>query len=242
MTAGKRFKRLVRDRARRTGESYVSARRALLRKRTEDAMTTPETSADDDLVEVSIVGVDQQDPSRSFVELKETDGERRLPVFIGPPEAAAIASALQERVTLRPMTHDALKQALDALGGRVARIVVGYLPERSTFTADVVVALPDATERHLDWRVSDAVAVAVRCDPPPTILVPAALLAEPGSLGAAGYRLPCPSCRAPFHVAESELRPVDGAPDLAVAEVTCPACNTHHILQLRPPFGPAPGQ
>lgn len=200
-------------------------------------LTTPETFADDDLVEVTVVGVRQHDPSRSLVDFKEKEGERRLPVFIGPSEAAAIAFALQERATLRPMTHDALKQMIDALGGRVARIVVGYLPETSTFTADVVVTLPDRAQRHLDWRVSDAVAVALRCDPPPTILVPAALLAGPGSLGAAGYRLPCPGCRAPLHVAERDLRPVSGAPGLATAEVACPSCDTRHTVQLRPPYG-----
>lgn len=241
MTAGKRFKRSVRERVRRTGESYVSARRELLRKRTEDAMRSVETQTTDDLVEVSVIGVGQADdgPTRNFVDLKEKDGDRRLHVFVGPAEAAAIAFRLQGRADPRPMTHDALKQVLNVLAGRVARVVLGYIPEKSTFTADVVVALPDATEHHLDWRVSDAVAVAVRCEPQPTILAPASLLAGPGGLGAAGYRLPCPSCRAPLHVAERDLRPVEGAPGLAAAEVACPSCDTRHTLQLRPPSGAA---
>lgn len=203
-------------------------------------MTTVEPTAGNDLVEVAVVGVDQAEPSRNFVDLKEKDGDRRLPVFIGPPEAAAIAFALQGRTISRPMTHDALKQAIDALGGRVARVVLGYLPDRSTFTADVVVVLPDGTERHLDWRVSDAVAVTVRCDPPPAILVPAPLLAGPGAVGAAGYRLPCPSCRAPLNIAERDLRPLEGAPDLATAELVCSSCDTRHTVQLRPRFGAAP--
>lgn len=241
MTAGKRFKRLVRERARRTGESYVSARQALLAKRTEHAMTRAQPVGGDDLVEVSVVGVNQDNPPNTFVELKEKDGDRRLPVFIGPPEAAAIAFALQSRPTPRPMTHDVLKQAIEALGGRLDRIVVGYVPEGSTFTADVVVALPDASERHLDWRVSDAVAVAVRCEPRPTILVPGSLLAGPGSLGAGGYRLPCPSCGSPLHVGEGDLRPVHGAPELAMAEVDCASCGTHHTVQLRPPSGTRSG-
>ena len=240
MTAGKRFKRSVRDRVRRTGESYVAARRELLRKRTEDAMRNLETPTTDDLVEVTVIGVEQADPTRNFIDLKEKDGDRRLPVFIGPSEAAAIAFSLQGRTTLRPMTHDALKQAIDAFGGRVAQVVVGYVPEKSTFTADVVVALPDGTERHLDWRVSDAVAVAVRSEPRPTILAPTSLLAGPGGLlGAAGYRLPCPACRAPLHVAERDLRPVHGAPGLATTDVACPSCDTRHTVQLRPPSGAA---
>lgn len=67
--SGQRFKRTVRERVRRTGESYVSARRELLRKRTEDAMTTMETP-DGDLVEVTVVGVVQPDEDRHFVNLK----------------------------------------------------------------------------------------------------------------------------------------------------------------------------
>ncbi len=202
-------------------------------------MKNPETATTDDLVEVTVIGVEQADPTRNFIDLKEKDGDRRLQVFIGPSEAAAIAFTLQGRTTPRPMTHDALKQAIEALGGRVAQVVLGYVPEKSTFTADVAVALPDGTERHLDWRVSDAVAVAVRSEPRPTILVPPSLLAGPGGLGAAGYRLPCPACRAPLHVAERDLRPVDGAPGLANAEVACPSCETRHTVQLRPPPGAA---
>ena len=202
-------------------------------------MRSVETPTTDDLVEVTVIGVEQADPTRNFIDLKEKNGDRRLHVFIGPSEAAAIAFTLQRQTNPRPMTHDALKQAIDALGGRVAQVVLGYVPEESTFTADVVVAVPDDAERHLDWRVSDAVAVAVRSEPPPTILAPVSLLAGPSGLGVAGYRLPCPACRAPLHVAERDLRPVDGAPGLATAELACPACDTRHTVQLRPPPGAA---
>jgi bifunctional DNase/RNase len=176
VTAGKGFKRLVRARARRTGESYAAARRALLAKRSEDSMTTVER--EEQLVEVTVDGVRRFDENTAVV-LREADGGRQLPVFIGAPEAAAIAFALQGVATLRPMTHDALKQMVDALGARPLRVQIGFVPEAATFTADVTVALPDGTERHLDWRVSDAVALAVRTDPRPTVLVPAALLDMP---------------------------------------------------------------
>lgn len=187
----------------------------------------------DDLVEVIVVGVNLLEMSRHFVEFQEKGGDRRLQVLVGAPEAAAIAFALQGRTMPRPMTHDALKQVIDAVEGRVAQIVFGYVSDKSTFTADVVIALADGTKRHLDWRLSDAVAVAVRWDPPPTILVPASLLAGPGSVGAAGYRLPCPACQAPVHIAEGDLRPVNGVRDLATADVGCPSCNTDHTVQVR---------
>lgn len=171
MTTGKGFKRLVRERAARTGESYTAARRALLAERKEDTVETT------DLVEVRLegVGLGEAGAANHYLDLRERDGEGRLPVFVGPPEAAAIAFALEGRVARRPMTHDALKQALDALGGRLARIVIGHSPETSTFTADVTLAVAGG-ELHLDWRVSDAVAVAVRYDPRPAILAPASLL------------------------------------------------------------------
>lgn len=179
MTTGKGFKRLVRRRAARTGESYTAACRALLAERREDTVQNSE------LVEVTLegVGLGEAGAANHFLELKERDGERRLPVFVGPPEAWAISFALQGRVTPRPMTHDALKQALDALGGRLARIVIGHSPDTSTFTADVTLEVGSGGELHLDWRVSDAVALAVRCDPRPPILAPPSLLGPAPAAG-----------------------------------------------------------
>ncbi len=197
-------------------------------------MTTTETAAGDPLVEITVVGIEQADMSRNLVLFREKDGDRRLQVFIGQPEAAAIASALQGQATRRPMTHDALKQCIDILGGHVAQVVLGHRPETSTFTADVV-ALPDASKRHLDWRVSDAVAVAVRCEPQPAILAPVSLLAGPGTGQTKGYRLPCPACQAPLRVAPCSVHPVEGVPGLATADVVCSSCDTRHTVQLRPP-------
>lgn len=136
----------------------------------------------DELVEMTVEGVQvsvQEQGHPCAVQLVSGDGARRLSVFVGVPEATAISFALQGLTTPRPMTHDALKQVVDALGGRLDRVVVGFRPEASTYTADVVVAVDGGDERHLDWRVSDAVAVAVRCDPRPTILVPSRLLDAP---------------------------------------------------------------
>jgi hypothetical protein len=79
----------------------------------------------------------------------------------------------------RPLTHDTLAHALVTLDARIERIVVGYDPATSVFAADVVLALADGDERHLDRRVSDAVAVAVRAAPRPMILIPDSLLSAP---------------------------------------------------------------
>ena len=70
--------------------------------------------------------------------LREADGQGRiLPIFIGGPEATAIAFALEEVETPRPMTHDLMKDLLDELGAQVERIVVTELRE-ATFFAEIV--------------------------------------------------------------------------------------------------------
>lgn len=132
----------------------------------------------DGLVEVSVAGVRWHVESGRFL-LVLTDPVRRLPICVGEAEAMAITFALHEVATQRPMTHDALKQTIAALGARLVRIIVGYRADNHTFTADVVLAGADGGERHLDWRTSDAAALAVRCQPRPQILVPESLLADP---------------------------------------------------------------
>lgn len=111
--------------------------------------------------------------------LREREGERRLPIWIGPAEAAAITIGAQRVETQRPMTHDTLKQVVEALGGRPDGINIRQQPGTPTFTAELVVEREDAEPVRLDCRPSDAVALAVRCEPPPEILVPESLFAPP---------------------------------------------------------------
>jgi hypothetical protein len=97
--------------------------------------------------------------------LQETEGEgRTLPIFIGTPEAAAIAYALQGVDMPRPMTHDLIKELLVALDAEVERVVVTEL-RSSTYYAEL--QLRRGTERtSVSCRPSDAVAVAVRTGSP----------------------------------------------------------------------------
>jgi uncharacterized protein len=97
--------------------------------------------------------------------LQETEGEgRTLPIFIGTPEAAAIAYALQGVAMPRPMTHDLLKDVLGALGTELERVVVTEL-RSSTYYAEL--QLRRGTDRSaVSCRPSDAVAVAVRTGSP----------------------------------------------------------------------------
>ena len=191
MTANKRFKRLVRQRARRTRESYLSARSALLQARSREDEVNASNSGH--LVELEIDGVEvaAEVGGQPYVDLREKGGNRRLPIFIGAPEAAAIRFALGGGASARPMTHDALQQMLVSLGGRLERIVIDLVVEASTFTAAVTIVLPDGTGRQLDWRPSDAVALAVRTQPRPTILVAAGVLDTPPRKLGAVYPLRC---------------------------------------------------
>jgi len=97
--------------------------------------------------------------------LQESEGlGRTLPIFIGAPEATAIAFALQGMDTPRPMTHDLIRDLLDALGAEVVRVVVTDL-KSSTYFAAIVLRL-DSREIPVSSRPSDAVAVAVRTGAP----------------------------------------------------------------------------
>lgn len=94
--------------------------------------------------------------------LKEVDGPRRLPIVIGEPEAQAIANELEGVRPQRPMTHDLLRNVIEALGASVKEVVIAELRE-GTFYAKVVFEYSDL---EVDARPSDAIALAVRCNAP----------------------------------------------------------------------------
>jgi bifunctional DNase/RNase len=96
--------------------------------------------------------------------LEEVGGERVLPIFIGAPEAAAIAYALQNLTTPRPMTHDLLGHVIGALGGRVGAVEITELVD-NTFYARLRLAR-DGRDIEVGSRPSDAVALALRVGAP----------------------------------------------------------------------------
>jgi bifunctional DNase/RNase len=94
-----------------------------------------------------------------LIELKEVDGERRLPIVIGIFEAAAIERRLKGVQIKRPQTHDLLANTIEAMGGRLDRIVINDLRE-DTFFAQLVVD-QDGRELKIDSRPSDAIALGI---------------------------------------------------------------------------------
>ena len=75
------------------------------------------------MIEVEIVGVRIELPSNQpLVLLKEIHGERHVPIWIGTPEASAIALAQQGVVPPRPMTHDLLIDVVESLGHTIVSV------------------------------------------------------------------------------------------------------------------------
>ncbi|MEO2104019.1 MAG: bifunctional nuclease family protein, partial [Actinomycetota bacterium] len=94
------------------------------------------------MIELELVGVRVELPhNQPIVLLKESTGERFLPIWIGAVEATSIAFALQGVETARPMTHDLMKDLLEALTVDVERIVVTELKD-GTFYAEILMNGP----------------------------------------------------------------------------------------------------
>ena len=133
------------------------------------------------MIRLSLVGVRVEVPTNQpIVLLREDDGQRYLPIFIGPPEATAIVYALQGMDTPRPMTHDLFKTVLDDLAVKVDRVVITQLQE-GTFYAEVELGREGGALR-ISSRPSDAIALAVRYEDQVPIFVEEAVLDEAGVL------------------------------------------------------------
>lgn len=131
-------------------------------------------------VPVDLIGVRIQLPSNQpIVLLRERSGPRYLPIWIGAVEATAIAYALEEVESPRPMTHDLLRMVTEALGSRVDRVVVTELRD-SVFYADLDLA-DEESSVTLSVRPSDALALAARTGSP--------IFATPEVLDDAGVEL-----------------------------------------------------
>ena len=102
--------------------------------------------------------------NQPIVLLKETNGDRYLPIWIGAGEATAIAFALQGVETPRPMTHDLMRDILRETEIAVERILINELVDQ-TFYA-LIRMNADAGVREISSRPSDAIALAVRINAP----------------------------------------------------------------------------
>lgn len=113
----------------------------------------------------------------AVVFLVTDDQERYLPITIGQFEALAINRFMQSVTTPRPMTHELLLDAVSSLGGQIVSITVDSF-EEGTFKALIRVGLEDGSERIIDARPSDSIALAIKAG--------AAIYVDPAVMDQAG--------------------------------------------------------
>lgn len=118
--------------------------------------------------EVRVIGVAIDSAGQRVILLKPTDSKpgegKLLPIWIGEQEATSILVAVEGVQMPRPLAHDLMRSAIDALGGRVDRVEISSI-ENGTFYA--VVYLEGADGEHvIDARPSDAIALASRTGAP----------------------------------------------------------------------------
>lgn len=99
--------------------------------------------------------------------LQAKDGNRLLPIWIGPDQAHSIATRIAGIANERPLTHDLMMDMLTKLGAEITRIVVKELVSDESgggvFHGSLFMQL-QGRELEIDCRPSDAIALAVRCD------------------------------------------------------------------------------
>ena len=112
---------------------------------------------------MDVLGVRVEMPTNQpIVLLRERDGDRYLPIWIGAAEATAIAYAQQGVVPPRPLTHDLFKNTLDALGHTLTRVRITELRD-GVFHAELDIdGGAEAGGTVVESRSSDAIALALR--------------------------------------------------------------------------------
>jgi uncharacterized protein len=100
-----------------------------------------------------------------IVVLKDPDNKLNLPIWIGPLEAASMATELEGIKPQRPMTHDLLRNVLGELGATVEAIEITELRE-NTYYARIELKTRDGSALQIDSRPSDAISVALRTKSP----------------------------------------------------------------------------
>ena len=116
---------------------------------------------------VSGLAIDERTQTPVVI-LKEREGGRMLPIWIGPSEASSIAIELTGRKFQRPLTHDLLKVIIDGLGAAVPKVAVVDLQDK-TYFAKVYLERDDEMFA-IDARPSDCIALALRTKSPIFVL------------------------------------------------------------------------
>jgi bifunctional DNase/RNase len=114
------------------------------------------------MVAMQVVGVRIEMPSNQpIVLLKEIDGVRFLPIWVGAVEATAIAFAQQGVVPPRPLTHDLMQDIVESLDATLTAVQVTAM-EEGVFMASLLMRDPNGNVVSVSARPSDAIALALR--------------------------------------------------------------------------------
>ena len=114
-------------------------------------------------VEVMRLGLDRTNNSYVVI-LREKDGERLLPIWIGQPEAESIVIEMSKLRRDRPLTHDLCKTLITGLGGTLRRVQITKVENR-TYYAELQIHR-DEQVISIDARPSDSIAIALRFSAP----------------------------------------------------------------------------
>ncbi len=114
--------------------------------------------------------------NEQVIYLKEEDGERQFPILIGIFEATSIERRVKSDRTVRPLTHDLIVNTIESLNAELDCVIINELKDQTYFAKLVIKRGGETIE--VDARPSDAIAVAVTCDPHLPIYVAEEVLGE----------------------------------------------------------------
>jgi bifunctional DNase/RNase len=128
------------------------------------------------LVEVSVARLGLDGSSNSYVViLREKEGDRILPIWIGQPEAESILSEINQIRKERPLTHDLCKSLIVGLGGQLQRVHITRVEKRTYYAELQIVRGGELIQ--VDARPSDSIAIALRTGSP--VFAADSLLVDP---------------------------------------------------------------
>ncbi|HEY0931767.1 MAG TPA: bifunctional nuclease family protein [Gemmatimonas sp.] len=117
------------------------------------------------MVEVTVARLGLDSATNAYVViLREREGRRVLPIWIGRPEAESIVMQMNNHKHARPLTHDLCKVLITGLGGTLRRVNITRV-QSSTYFAELHIETPRGLV-EIDARPSDSIAIALRLSAP----------------------------------------------------------------------------
>ena len=129
-------------------------------------MTPSGSHAEDELMPMRVIALLEEPTLNSpVVVLYEPEDNLILPIWIGEPEARAIAMSFQEVEVSRPLTHTLMADVIHAMGGHVLYVAIEEL-DASTYYAVIAIDIGKRKPLYIDARPSDSIALALEMDSP----------------------------------------------------------------------------